>query len=143
MSGLRVGAVKAALVDRISAALPGVQVSWAYLGESARDTSIWLGEARGQVVYQLMRTGRKPRTETTDVDVVIERRLSGGTQQQADTAVLDLSQTIEEMVADDPTLGVAGVQQAGVSAHSLVGGTLDVGHGARLTLTITYTARLT
>jgi hypothetical protein len=107
-------AVKARLVELLAARLPpDVQVSYGWPGADMRDEAVWVGACRGPVTVADLRAGRKTRDDTFTLDVHFMAGRPGQTAQTADERVEELYWALEDLLADDPTLGgVDGLRHA-------------------------------
>ncbi len=104
-----VGVVKAKLVELISAALPTLQVSYTRPPVKQVDReAVWLAEATGAHELATIRAGRKPRTETYRLSAVVSVRDPDDGPTSAETRALVLLAAIEDVLANDPRLGLAG-----------------------------------
>lgn len=113
-----VPAVKAALVTRIASSLSGVSVTYGRPADNLlAGKGVWVGDVEGEHRVPVMTAGRKRREETYRVQIVVFNHLARGTQQAAELAAFTLLTEVEDVVADDPTLGtVDGL------VHATIGG---------------------
>jgi hypothetical protein len=147
VAGTLVVEVREALVDLLTARpnLEGKQVSYGWPGDDVLETESIFTASRARIEQEpsSLKAGRTFRDETVDFDVVIRFEAIGGTALDADQGAQALGTEVEECVADNRTLGVAGVQWVTIRPVALVGLYNDNGHLAELTYTIRYRARLT
>jgi hypothetical protein len=101
--------VRAALVTALAArpALTGVQVAHSHPGAAVEVESVYLGRARGSDNVPVMRAGRKRRQESYTVDVFFDVVGDGPTGQDASERAWTLFGELEDLLADDPSLGQA------------------------------------
>ena len=103
-----VPAAKTALVTLISAALPGVQVTYGRPPDNELEREcVYVGNVSGVQRIPTMRAGRKPREETYSVEIVVAILLERGTTSDAEDRAFELLAECEDVVADDPTLAIA------------------------------------
>lgn len=99
---------KAALVTLIGTALTGVQVTYGRPADSQLEREcVWVGDATGQQRVPTMKAGRKARHETYSIEVVCWVADTRGLISTAEARCFELVGEIEDVVADDPTLGLA------------------------------------
>jgi hypothetical protein len=141
--------VRAALVALLAAraGLAGVQITHVWPGDAA-DTqeAMWLGRTHsGADQYVELRAGRKPRDEEYTVDLYIW--VADPTQWGAasETRAFALMAEVENMVADDPTLGGGvGITSALVASWEQDSGAIDpAGVGTQIRIGIDVEACLT
>lgn len=115
-TGSTVYAVKAAIVTLLQAngALANVQISHGYPGEgNIQREAIYIDRVTGGQRIPVFKAGRKTREETYAVTVVVFVEQDGVTAADAEERAFELLQEVEDMLADDPTLGgVSGVIHA-------------------------------
>ena len=102
-----VPSAKAALVALIGTALPGVQVTYGRPSDAELDSEcVWVGDATGQQRVPTIKAGRKARHETYSVDVVCWTVIQRGLVSEAEARAFVLLGEVEDVVADDPSLGL-------------------------------------
>lgn len=97
---------RAALVTALTAALPETQIAWSHPGDAREPESIYLGEARIDSEVATIRAGRKKRQERYTIDVLIDVAADGPTGQDASERAFVLLGELEDILADDPSLGL-------------------------------------
>lgn len=97
-------ALLAALQAR--AALAQVQTGYSHPGDTREDESIYLGEVRGTSEVPLIRAGRKKREERYTLDVWFDVDAVGPDAQTASERAWSLYGELEDILADDPTVGL-------------------------------------
>jgi hypothetical protein len=119
-----------------------IQYSWS---ENIGNRAIYTGDARGEHSVAALRAGRKTRNERLTFDVIIDVTTPGDDQVQADLAAAELAGAVEDLVADDPSLGAAehGVQAVTVAEYESTAFLAEHGRGCRIRLGLSLTARLT
>jgi hypothetical protein len=136
---------KAALVSLIGTALSGVQVTYGRPSDAELDREcVWVGDVTGRQQVPTMKAGRKARHETYSVEVVAWVAMDRGLVSDAEARAFVLLGSVEDVVANDPTLGIAtGTAYFGAttgdfdSAADLIGGPAAV-----VRLNVDCTARL-
>lgn len=135
---------KAALVALIDAALE-VQVTYGRPadGELQREC-VWVGNVTGQQRVPTMKAGRKARHETYSVEVIAWVDNDRGLVSDAEARCFELLGSVEDVVADDPTLGIAtGLTYFKAEAGDFeTAADLIVGPAAAIRLNIDCEARL-
>ena len=136
--------VKSAIVSLLEAALPTVQVSYHHPGEPGMESEcIFLGHAVSTNEIPVMRSGRKKTDERYTVQVVIEVKGEGLTQLGADTRCVELFGEVEDIIADDPNLGMSStIHWARLAGWEQIGGSTGTGHGCRIEADVEVYARL-
>jgi len=136
--------VKSAIVSLLQAALPGVQVSYSHPNEpEAHGEFVFLGFAQSTNTVPVMRGGRKKTDETYTVQVVVEVKGEGLAQLAADIRCMELFAEVENIIADDPNLGLGNdIHWARLEGWEQVGGTTGTGHGCRVEANVEVSARL-
>jgi hypothetical protein len=136
--------VRSAIVTLLSAALPTVQVSYAHPGEpEAHGEFIFLGFAQSTNEVPTMKAGRKRTDERYVQQVIVEVKGEGMTQLQADTRCMELFAEVEDIIADDPNLGLGNdIHWAKLNGWEQVGGSTGTGHGCRIEADVEVYARL-
>ncbi len=132
MSTSTIPAVKDALVARLRAhpTLAGVQVERSHPGDTLEQEAVWLGRVIGSNSWVAMRAGRKPRDESYTVQVFIEVIMPGEPETAAEDRVLACYGALEDVIAEDPRLGVTGVESMRVAEYELDSGIDGEGAGA-------------
>lgn len=134
--------VKLALRDALREKFAGTEVQVSYSMPPHLDSeSIWFGAVRFDQNYPVMQEGRKPRDELGSVSVVLWAGKSGQDPEEADERVAELHAVLEDVIADDVTLGGL-VQQAGVNDGTNQQVPEDEGSAGYLRVTVVYAARL-
>lgn len=90
-------------------ALSAVQTSYSHPGDPHEHEAVYLGEVRGASEVATIRAGRKARQERYTLDVWIDLDAVGPDAQTASERAWALFGELEDILADDPTVGVAGV----------------------------------
>ena len=144
--------VKRRLYDLLSRAGDNalVQVSYGFPQERVEDRAIWLGSVTGTSEIANMKAGRKSRDDAFDIDVwVWANQPADGTGVDADEACIDLYATVENVLADSPTLNLEGAALTGL-LHAVVstveGPTVfptDEGHASQMRVVVSCKTRLT
>lgn len=108
-----VPAVKAALRTLILAALPSAQVSYGrpQNGQKLR-AGVYLADVAGDLDIPVMKAGRRTRSEAYTVDVVAAAARPRGTVEEAEADAYALMAAVEDVVANDFTLGLAYIEHA-------------------------------
>lgn len=120
--------VKQALVSLLDAAMP-VPVTYAWPGKMTQPEAVFLGphpetsDVRIDVDSQIptMKAGRKQRAETYSVRVtvwVFRPDLNVEGAEECETRAFELFESIEDVLANDPTLGSTDVQLATIQRFS-------------------------
>lgn len=102
-----VPAVKSALVTLLTSQLPGIQVKYGRPADNqlAREC-VYVAEAVGNHRIPVFKgTGRKPREERYSVEVVVAVIQERGEVSVSEARAFELLEAVENVVADDPTLG--------------------------------------
>lgn len=99
--------VRSALLVALGAraALAAVQVSYSHPGQAIEPESVYLGAARGSDEIPVIRAGRKKRQESYTLDVFFDVVADGPTGQEASERAWTLFGELEDLLADDPSLG--------------------------------------
>lgn len=103
-----VTAARARIVSLLTAngALSGVQISHGYPGEGLiKRKSIYVDRVTGRHTIANIKSGRKQRDEEYTVTVGIAVIRDKGTIAAAESEAFDMLEEVEDMVADDPSLG--------------------------------------
>lgn len=142
------GLVKIELVRVLQDAdLGSVTRSYGYEGDTTGAEHVYLGRARATHKYANARAGRKHRDETGTLELIVQVRKDGGTQQEADERFLEITAAVENAIADSPVLSedlaAAGLTWGAVESIDLIPAITATGPGCVGGLTVTYTARLT
>lgn len=137
---------KAALVTALQAraGLSGVQVARRWPGPSTADEGIYLGDARGRTTPRALKTGRQRRTETAQVEIIIQTLRSAHTPLDADDSedrAFALLAELEGALADDPDVS-SSIEWTDELAYVEETIPLERGWATRLTVTVSLNARL-
>jgi hypothetical protein len=100
-------AVKSALLTalQLKPELEGVQLSYGWPGDALEREHIWIGNVTGTVRIALLSTGRKYRDDKFNVSVFVQAGLIGGTEAEAEERATQLLAALEDVLADDPSIG--------------------------------------
>lgn len=90
------------LADR--AAFAELQLSYSHPATALERSGLWLGETTGRHEISAIRSGRKPRTETFELDTFIYVWQPAGKPQEAESEAFALMGEVEDMLADAPQL---------------------------------------
>lgn len=99
--------VRAAVFAALTARLAGVQVGYSHPGSAIEAEAVYLGAARGSDEVPVVRAGRKKRQESYTLDVFFDVVADGPTGQEASERAWTLFGELEDLLADDPSLGQA------------------------------------
>lgn len=101
--------VRAQLITLLTAraGLAGVTIEQCHPLEAIDDEAIYLGQSRTTSDIPTIRAGRKARQEQYTLDVWVEVVRDGPTAQSASERSWALVGEIEDMLADDPSLGLS------------------------------------
>jgi hypothetical protein len=115
-----VPALRSALLAALQArpALASVQVEFSHPGDTDENETVYLGEVRGSSTIPVLRAGRKVREERYTIDVWIDVAADGPTAEGASERAYALYGELEDILADDPTLGLAAPFRAMVGDFS-------------------------
>lgn len=91
----------------VAPALSGVQVGYSHPGDAVEVDSVYLGDVSGRQGPATMKAGRRTRDETYTVDVFVETTVDGPTAQGASERAWLLATAVEDVVANDATLGLS------------------------------------
>lgn len=96
--------VKTRLLELLTAAATGVQVGRHHPGDALEPESIFTGRVRGNSEIPVARAGRKKREEEYTIEVwfVVAHAT---TQLDAELRAFELLGLLEDLLANDPTLG--------------------------------------
>lgn len=99
---------RAALLAALQAkpALAQVQTGYSHPGDAREDESIYLGEIRGSSGVPVIRASRKKREERYTLDVWFDVDAVGPDAQTASERAWALFGELEDILADDPTVGL-------------------------------------
>jgi hypothetical protein len=101
-----VPAVKKALYDALTAGLGGVQVSYGHPSAALVERQVvYVGDVQMDYSVPVMRAGRQPRQEEFTVEVIVNVAPARGEPSEAEAEAFALLAAVEDVVADDPTLG--------------------------------------
>jgi hypothetical protein len=136
--------VRTAIVNLLAAALPTVQVSYSHPNEpESQGELIFLGFAVSTNEVPTMKAGRKRTDERYVQQIIVEVKGEGLTQIQADTRCMELFAEVEDIIADDPNLGIGDtIHWAKLNGWEQVGGSTGTGHGCRIEADVEVYARL-
>lgn len=100
--------VRTTLITALAArpALAGVQVVRAHPGQAIEPEAVYLGAARGSDEIPVIRAGRKKRHESYTLDVFFDVVADGPDDQEASERAWTLFGELEDLLADDPSLGL-------------------------------------
>lgn len=139
--------VRAAIVALLAAraGLAGVQVGQSHPGEALEGETVFLGDSRGTSGIATIRAARKARQEAYTVDVWVEVNRDGPTAQTASERAWALVGEIDDMLADDPSLGLTQPFWAVLAEHeqSVYFDDSTRGYVSRIRVGINCEARLT
>lgn len=137
--------VETALVDLLRRRYGSdVRVDGAPPGEDKLERdNVYLGDVRGEHTDAAMKAGRRWRDESYSIDVVVWTLRPGAEVSEAKAAAVDLWETVENVLADNPTLGVEGVTGAGISEFEVSAMMNPNGAVCQIVLSVDITARLT
>lgn len=99
-------------------ALSAVQTTYSHPGGSRENECIYLGEVRGTSQIPVMRAARKKREERYTLDVWIDVDAVGPDAQTASERAWALYGELEDILADDPTLGLEAPFRAVLSDYT-------------------------
>ena len=146
MAGSTIVAVTQGLVDFFSGltGLGDVQVTYAWPGAGKTERkSVWFAEANGDFEQASIRSGRRRRIETIELRTIIEVIGFGKSQEEADTAAIDILTEIETALADDVFADMSDLVEWIIPRRwTRTQGQLDTGHGSRIELTLEVSARI-
>ncbi len=99
-------AVKARVIALLTdeTAFAGLQLSYSQPATRLERSSFWLGETTGRHDISAIRAGRKPRTETFEIDGYIYVWKPSGRPEEAEAEAFTLLAAIEDVLADAPQL---------------------------------------
>lgn len=141
-------AFTSALLSALQArpALWGVTVAPFWPGPNATAEMITLdAEVRGQMVIPTLKAGRKQRQETFEVDLVVWVFSTGsaiGSAATVDARAFELMAEVDNVLADDPTVGAV-VQWAAIRDYGRLLAPFQKGFAVELHTTVEGHARLT
>lgn len=158
-------AVKAALVSLLQDALSTsgvsggqIPVEYAWPGPDSADEMVFLGRHPDTVGNPLtesgsmrseiptIKAGRKQRQETYTVDVTcwsFRPDLTAGGAEEAETRGFQIFAEVEDVLADDPTLGLSSIQHAVLTDVGVALIPFQSGWASVLVASVTVNARLT
>jgi len=148
MSGTNAVRCKRALIDRVKVLLGSdVQVEYAFPGRTIQREAVWAGKVTFSQDLATMRGGgRASREERLIVNLHIGVEQPGGDEEvyDAELRAADISQTIEDYLAANPTLeGLSGLLVAAVAEGELDQGVDDDFVGCELMLRVAFHCHLT
>lgn len=140
--------VKLKLIDLLVGrpGLAGTQIGYRWPGDATEQEAIWLGDSRGAGTYPVMRAGRKPRDELYTFDVFLQVLTPDALDETSELRALELLAELEDVVADDPGLGLGGTHPtlvARVASWASTNGLLESGWGTVIKADIEVKSRLT
>lgn len=142
--------VKKALRDLLQAnpLLDGVQVSYFWPGDTVERDAVFFGDASFTHEPAGMRTGRTPRNETAEIEVVCQKVVVGEDAEECEERCLDMGQAVEQTVADHRVFGSDVADGISVYAVTIRRGTLRTrptadGFMSQLSYTLRPDSRLT
>lgn len=137
-------AFKSALVTALQASsvLIGVQVSYGSPGDIQRSESVWVGDTRSQQQPSAMKSLPVRRDEVYTTDVMVEITQPRSTQEGVDLRATTLATAVETVIAENPSLGVAGVLWSTVVSYDMAGGFDADGRVCIITIGVETHARL-
>ena len=105
---------KSALLDALKAApeLAGVQIVYGYPTSGGEAELVYYGNTTGRHDPGAIRRTRQPRDEQFTLDVFVEVVDQAGDAVHAESRVLELFAVVENLLADNPTLGNTAVSHA-------------------------------
>lgn len=138
-------AYKSALVAALQArsALSAVQVSYGHPGDVQRTETIYVGDTRGTQEPVAIKATPTLRDETYTTDVIVEITQIRSSQENVDLRAATLAAEVEATIAENPSLGVAGVLWSTVITYDMAGGFDADGRVCTITLGVETHARLT
>lgn len=149
MSTTTAPVVRAQLVSLLAArpALAAVLVTHVWQGQADKQEHIYLGNTSADIEFATIRAGRKKREEDYTVQVIIDVDAPTDWGPTSETRAFVLSAEVDDMLADDPAIGLAATHptlRMHVSHLEQSSGALDpAGIGTRIILTISVQSRLT
>lgn len=141
--------IRAQLISLLAArpALTDVLVKHVWQGDAAEQEQIYLGNTSADLDFATIRAGRKKREEDYTIQVIIDVETPTDWGPASETRAFVLAGDVDNMLADDPAIGLAGTYptlRMHVSHLEQSSGGLDPsGIGTRITLTISVQSRLT
>jgi hypothetical protein len=146
MAGTNAVLYKRALIDRIAALLPGIQVAYSWPGATFDRECVHGGRVQGTQQYATFAGGRArlPRDETFVVDVFVAVRAPGADDgYDVEHRLGEIGQAIEDGIAAAPQIeSVVGMLYAGVTDFELDSEPDDDAWGGVLRYGITVRSRL-
>lgn len=102
-------AFRTALLAALQArpALSALSVTYSHPGDSLEVDAVYLGEVRGTSELPVIRASRKKREERYTLDVWFDVAAVGPDAQTASERAWDLFGELEDILADDPSVGLA------------------------------------
>lgn len=86
--------------------MAATQTTYSHPGDARENESIYLGEVRGSSEIPTVRAGRKARQERYTLDVWIDLDAVGPDADTASARAWALFGELEDILADDPTVGL-------------------------------------
>ena len=141
----RISATKGALVSLVTTAIndANVTVKWGRPPNViVQGVNAYVGDVRGRSPLSNIKAGRKYRDEEFSVNVVFTAILGDATTQTIEDRLLGYYASLENVIADDPTLGV-GLKFAQVGDYTLETDNESGSPESTLTVSVECEARLT
>lgn len=135
-------ATRARLVALLTAALPTVQVDYAYREPFPAEV-VYVGDVRASNNVADIRAGRKARDVEFTMDVFLVVTKDGDDQQTTDERCEVLYAALEDVLADDPKLGQTNVLWARLGDEERTPGMTADGRVATIRAEVVCRARLT
>lgn len=141
---------KSALIAALAARpdMTGVQVVYSWPGPTTRPEAVFFGESlSGESEIPTIKAGRKQRSETYELEIVCWVFLTASTPttgaQEAEARAFELMQSVDDLLADDPQVGVQFVQWARLGNFESLLAPVEKGWACALSRKINVQARLT
>lgn len=137
--------MKTQLVTLLTAELTGIQVTYGEPGDAIEREAVFVGNARGRHDIAGIKAGRKARHEEFTVDVYFQVEDPDGTQEVAELRAWTLAKELEDLLADDPHIGLspADVEWAKAGDFESLASRHDMGARAGVRLQVECRTRLT
>jgi hypothetical protein len=134
-------AVKDALVDVLTAALPDVQVSWGHPGKAIQRECVVVGNVRPgrQEAVTMGSGGSREERYTVAVACNVAKR---GSQREVSARAVELAAEVEEVLRADDTLGLGEAIRIEVADQGLTEAIRGDGREAEVPLGVEVRARL-
>lgn len=136
--------VRSTLVALLTTQLTGVQVAYSHPGDAVERETCYLGDASAQHDLATIRSGRRTRDETVNVDVFVEVTADGPDARAASERAWVLIGLFEEGLTADASLGLPAPFWAVITGlDERLGWDEDRrGNAARVRATVTAQGRL-